>query len=221
MHSSHLIGVLLLIFVNNICAAAQTRQSTIPSLSQTSKATFRARRDRAMQEASDALVLVRSRSSVMAENEDGFRQNPAFYYLTGLENAIGSLLVMDSRHHESWLFVPRLGQLQGFGRFMHPPYGYVESGQASAERLGLDHVVLADKFASFVDRRLAEDPSLVIRGPFLSEWTSPGSAALLGHDEVRLWESALRARWSTAKFGPMPDPIALRAIKDADEVGAL
>jgi Xaa-Pro aminopeptidase len=214
MHSLKLIGVLILILFVDICVAAQERQSTT--------ATFRARRDRAMQAASDALVLVRSRSSVMAENEDGFRQNPAFFYLTGLENAIGSLLVMDSRRRESWLFVPSTGQLHGFGRFMHPPYGYVESGQASAERLGLDHVVLWDEFASFVDRRLTEDPSLVIRGPFLSEWTSATPAAvLIGQDEVRLWENALRARWSKAKFGPMPDPVALRAMKDADEVAVL
>lgn len=158
----------------------------------------------------------------MSENEDGFRQNPGFYYLTGLENAVGSLLVMDSRRRESWLFVPSSGQLHGFGRYMHPPYGYVESGPASAERLGFDHVVLWDEFVSFIDRRLIEDPSLVIRGPFLSEWPSAAPAALLvGQDEARLWENALRARWPRAKFGPMPDPVGLRAIKDADEVAAL
>ncbi|HEV7397573.1 MAG TPA: aminopeptidase P N-terminal domain-containing protein [Pyrinomonadaceae bacterium] len=214
MRSLKFLAVLISILLVDICGVAQQRQPTT--------ATFRARRDRAMQGTSDALVLVRSRSSVMSENEDGFRQTPAFYYLTGLENAVGSLIVMDSRRYESWLFVPSSGQLHGFGRYMHPPYGYVESGQASAERLGFDHVVLWDEFISFIDRRLTEDPSLVIRGPFLSKWTSATPAGLLvGQDEVQLWENALRARWPKAKFGPMPDPVGLRAIKDTDEVAAL
>ena len=73
------------------------------------KSTFRTRRDRVIQAAPDALVLVRSRSTVMVENEDGFRQNAFFYYLTGLENAVGALLVIDSPRHESWLFVPSPG----------------------------------------------------------------------------------------------------------------
>ena len=157
----------------------------------------------------------------MAENEHGFRQNAQFYYLTGLENAVGALLVMDSRRHESWLFVPASGQLPGFGSLMHPPYAYVELGQASARRLGLDHVVTWDEFAPFVDRRLAEDPSLVMRGPFSNDGPGTTAAVLIGKDEVRLWESVLRARWPQAQFGPMPEARALRAIKDADEVEAL
>ena len=42
-------------------------------------ATFRARRYRAMQAAADAIILIRSRSSVMAWNEVAFRQDPTFY----------------------------------------------------------------------------------------------------------------------------------------------
>jgi len=157
----------------------------------------------------------------MAENEDGFRQNAGFYYLTGLENAVGALLVMDSRRQESWLFVPPPGQLPGFGALMHAPYAYLEPGQASAERLGIEHLALWEDFAPFIDRRLTEDPGLILRGPFRSGGSDPSPSALVGQDEPRLWESALRARWPRAQFGPAPDPIALRAIKDADEVAVL
>jgi Xaa-Pro aminopeptidase len=157
----------------------------------------------------------------MADNQDGFRQDAAFYYLTGLENAAGALLLMDSRRHESWLFVPPPGQLRRFSGLMHPPYGYVEAGEASAERLGLDRVVYWDEFVTFVDRRLAEEPSLIILGPFSSGTLSTPPAALTGHNEVRLWESVLRARWPKAQFGPIPDPNNLRAIKDANEIAAL
>ena len=225
MHSTKLIGSLLLLLALDLRdTVAQDRLSTVPAQrvpQLTTSATFRERRDRAMKAAPDALILVRSRSSVMAENEDGFRQNAAFYYLTGLENAVGALLVMDSRRHETWLFVPAVGQLPRIGSLMRPPYAYVESGQASADRFGLDHVLVWDEFAPFVDRRLAEDPSLVIRGPFSNDKTSTTPATLTGQDAVRLWESVLRARWPQAKFSSMPDAQALRAVKDANEVAAL
>jgi Xaa-Pro aminopeptidase len=220
-----LIGILSLLIALNVCsAAAQDRPSTVQqagSQSPVNIATLRSRRDRAMQAAPDALVLVRSRSSIMAENEDGFRQNANFYYLTGLENAVGALLVMDSRRHESLLFVPSPGQLFRIGSLMRAPYAYVESGQASAERLGLDHILSWDEFAPFVDRRLTEDSSLLIRAPFLSDGKDLTTAELVGQDEVRLWHSVLKARWPRAQFGPMPDPVALRAIKEANEVAAL
>lgn len=102
---------------------------------------------------------------------------------------------------------------------MHSPYGYVDPEQAKS--LGLDHVAFWDEFAPFIDRRLAQDSSLVIRGPFSNDKTSMTPAVLVGQNEVRLWESVLRARWPNTQFGPMPDAVTLRAIKDAKEVAAL
>lgn len=191
-------------------AHAQSSQATPP-------ATLRARRDRAMQAVPDAIVLIRSKPAVMEESEFGFRQDPAFFYLTELADAVGALLVMDARRHESWLFVPPPG---GVGRMLHAPHGYVEPGSASAARLGLDSVVAWGEFASFIDRRLAEDTSLVIRGPFRSD-SAGASARLVGRDGAGLWESALRARWPHARFGPAPNAEALRAIKDSGEIAVL
>jgi Xaa-Pro aminopeptidase len=182
-------------------------------------ATFRARRDRVIEAAADAIILIRSRSSVMTLNEVAFRQEPTFYYLTGLANAVGALLVMDSGRHESWLFVPEPGQIPGSS--LHAPYGYVESGSASTERLGLDQIASWNEFESFVDRRLAEDPTLVIRGPFRNDPASATPARLVGRDEAGLWESALRARWPQARFGPAPNMAALRTVKDSVEVAVL
>jgi Xaa-Pro aminopeptidase len=182
---------------------------------------LRARRDRAMQAATDGLLLVRSRSTAMASSEVSFQQDPTFYYLTGLANAVGALLVLDSGRHESWLFVPEPGQLPGFGSLLHAPYGYVGLGPASAERLGLDHIASWDDFASFVDRRLTEDPTLVIRSRFSRGAVDATSARLVGADEAGLWESALRAQWPQARFGPAPDANALRTLKDSAEVEVL
>src|SRR4030095_3029688 len=134
LQSSKLIGLVILLIALDIHRAAAQEGLSIASVRVGSQltattATFRARRDRVMQAAPDALVLVRSRSTLMAANADGFRQTAAFYYLTGLENAIGALLVVDSKSHASWLFVPSAGQLPRGGSFLHPPYGYVDPEQ--------------------------------------------------------------------------------------------
>jgi Xaa-Pro aminopeptidase len=233
MHSTKLIAILLFLIALDVSTVtaqgnAGRRQTAASktiaqsgSVSTTSTATLRARRDRVMQAAPDALVLIRSRSKLMAENEDGFRQNPAFYYLTGLENAVGALLVLDSRRHESWLFVPSSGQLPRIGPLMHAPYAYVNSSPSAASRLGLDHLVAWDEFAPFIDRRLAEDPSLIIRGPFSTDRTKTTTAELVGQYEPGLWESVLRTRWPKAQFGPTPNAEALRAIKEANEIEVL
>jgi Xaa-Pro aminopeptidase len=227
MHRTKLIAILLLLITLDVMTApaqgntGRTQMAGSTAIPQTSSAKFRSRRDRVMQAVPDALVLIRSRSKLMAENEDGFRQNASFYYLTGLENAVGALLVLDSRRRESWLFVPAAGQLPRIGSLMHPPYAYVESGESSAARLGLDHVVVWDEFAPFIDRRLAEDPSLIIRGPFSTDRTKTTTAILAGQYEVGLWESVLRTRWPKAQFGPTPDADTLRAIKETNEIEVL
>jgi Xaa-Pro aminopeptidase len=188
------------------------------SPSPTAAAVYRARRERAMQASADGILLVRARSNVMTEYEAGFRQDPAFYYLTGLENAVGALLALDARRHESWLFVPDSGKLLGFGAAMHAPYGYVAPGAETAAKLGIEHVVVWDEFAPFLDRRLAEDTALVLLGPFRG--VAGSAAALVGQDEFAVWESTLRARWPRARFA-LPPNRRLREIKDSGEVVAL
>jgi len=182
---------------------------------------FRARREQAMNQAPDGILLVRARTTVMSEYEDAFRQEPAFYYLTGLGNAVGALLVLDARRRETWLFVPDSGGLPGFGAAMHAPYGYIVPGADTAARLGLEHVVSWTEFAGFLDRRLAEDATLVVRGPFVDDRAGPTAAALVGQDENALWEYALRSRWPRARFSRAPNANALREIKDSTEITAL
>jgi Xaa-Pro aminopeptidase len=182
---------------------------------------YRARRERAMRAAPDAILLVRARPSAMREHEDGFRQDPGFYYFTGLGNAVGALLALDARRQETWLFVPDSGRLPGFGAAMHAPYGYVVAGAETATRLGVEHVVPWSDFGTFFDRRLGEDAALVVRGPFRDAGASATAAELVGQDDAALWENALRSRWPQAHFGPGPDLEALREIKDTDEVTAM
>src|ERR1700683_3917582 len=73
------------------------------------------RRRRAATAFGDGILMVHAKS-VADHNLDGFRQDPAFYYFTGLENTVGAILAIDGRSHESWLFLPTrqpLGSLEG------------------------------------------------------------------------------------------------------------
>jgi hypothetical protein len=54
------------------------------------------RRQRAAAAFSDEILLIHARPAP-DEDTDGFRQDPAFYYLTGLENTAGVILANDGR----------------------------------------------------------------------------------------------------------------------------
>lgn len=197
-------------------AAAAAQDTLAPTV-----AAYRARRDRAMRAAPDGILLVRASPNVAAENQPGFRQDPGFYYLTGLGNAVGAVLALDARRRESSLFVPEPGRLRGFAAVMRAPYAYVPLGGETARRLGLDRVVPLGELIPFLDRRLAEDTTLVLRGPFGRDTASLTAAALAGQDRDALWERALRARWPRARLGLALNAERLREIKDAHEVAAL
>jgi hypothetical protein len=65
---------------------------------------LQSRRQRAAAEFGDGILMVHAKS-VADQSADGFRQDPAFYYFTGLENTVGAILAIDGRSHESWLFL--------------------------------------------------------------------------------------------------------------------
>jgi Xaa-Pro aminopeptidase len=131
------------------------------------------------------------------------------------------VLALDARRREASLFVPEAGQLPGFAAIMRAPYAYVAPGEETARRLGVDRVVPLSALAPFLDRRLAEDSTLVLRGPFGRDTAARAAAALAGQDRDALWEQALRARWPRARLGPAPNANRLRDVKEAGEVEAL
>jgi Xaa-Pro aminopeptidase len=200
------------------CVTAVAQGLQIPEPPAPGPSTYRARRAAAMVQAANALWLIRSvPKGVTAEN--GLRQDPLFYYLTGLDNAVGSLLVLDGPRGQARLFTPDPGQLRGFLSLLSPPYAYVDSADASKQS-GLENIAPWNEFESFVDGRLRDDATLTLRGPFRAKPQSP-TAGIVGQNELLLWEGALRARWPQAKFEPAPDANALRSIKDPYEIAIL
>jgi hypothetical protein len=54
------------------------------------------RRQRAARAFSDGILLLHSKTTTN-DADDGYREEPAFYYLTGLENLPGALLAIDGK----------------------------------------------------------------------------------------------------------------------------
>jgi Xaa-Pro aminopeptidase len=177
---------------------------------------FRAHRDAALAGLSDGLLLVRSEPTT--DGDSSLIQDPYFYYLTGLESEIGSVLVLDGPKKEAWLFVPPRGRWPLFPS--RAPAAML--GAAGVTQTGLAHVVLTDSLAGMVDRRLAEQANLVL-------YTTDNAGAP-GADPQRFppvddrsvqWARELRARWPRATVRTADTLAQLRQIKGPAEIAAL
>jgi Xaa-Pro aminopeptidase len=92
---------------------------------------------------SDGILLIHANSEVDFV-ADGFRQEPYFYYFTGLENARGAILAVVGKSGESWIFLPPQQNLD------HQPNEHI--GPDAARELGVDHVVDWSEFGGFLEQ---------------------------------------------------------------------
>lgn len=104
---------------------------------------FQDRRQRAATAFGDGILLLHAKSSAEG-SADGFRQDAAFYYFTGLENTVGAILAIDGRSQESWLFLPS-----------RPPLGSLEGspGSDAVKQAGIEHVVDWSELTSFLGKK--------------------------------------------------------------------
>ncbi len=182
----------------------------------TDNATIRARRKRAASEFHDGILIVHavSRLDLAA---DGYRQDPYFYYLTGLENTIGALLAIDGKSGESWLFLPD-----------HPPYQKrglqpeALPGADAAKRLGIDHVVDWSELDRFLSRR-AGTGSRIYYAADLAEYPElPANLLSAKAPEAPLWIQGILHKYPAFEVKEvMRDVNALMFVQDADEMDAL
>src|SRR5579863_1162577 len=98
------------------------------------------RRQRAATAFSDGVLLLHS-NTTMGFLSDGYREEAAFYYLTGLEDSPGAILAIVGRSGESWLFMPA-AESRGSAETM--------PGEEAARKVGLDHVVDWKELQSFL-----------------------------------------------------------------------
>jgi hypothetical protein len=104
----------------------------------------RERRQRAAAAFHDGILLFHA-SSELTITADGFRQDPFFYYFTGLGNTVGAVLAIDGKTGESWLFLPTKPPFSKSG--LQPE---VLPGEESEKRLGIEHVFDWSKLQDFL-----------------------------------------------------------------------
>jgi Xaa-Pro aminopeptidase len=145
------------------------------------------RRRRAANAFTDGILLVHARSAV-DQAADGFRQDPAFFYFTGLENTSGAILAIDGQSRESWLFLPDRAL---YSKILTPE-GSADS--LAVKQTGIENVVNWSELKSLLTRNgtsgsrlyyvaqhdaLAElPPNITGRrtqhpAPDASDWTNP------------------------------------------------
>jgi Xaa-Pro aminopeptidase len=201
---------------------------TLPVAARAADAAEFARRRRAlMEKTADGLVLLRS-SSAMSWEAPSFRQDPSFYFLTGLSNAHDAILVLDGAAKESWLFVGAPTQSTLFVPHLVAAEAiFVAPGAGSEGALGIEHVVAWDGFASFVSSRRPRDGKLALYldgGGFAGAlWSSAATPGVPPVEPVwAVWRKAVHDSWPDAEIKdatPLLD--ALRAVKTAEEIELL
>jgi len=180
---------------------------------------YAARRGRVLEDLSDGILLLHSRSAPKEMEQWGFIQDPSFLYFTGLAEVPGAILALDGLRHEARLFVPPAP-----GSFGVTVEGLIPApGPASARRLGLDAVEPWAGFIDWVRTRQREGVSkLYVDEPRRPEATGapPGLAPVSG--PLGLWRGALEARFPEMEFASAKPAIqALRWVKSPAEAAVL
>ncbi len=170
-----------------------------------------ARRNRALQRAGANLVIVPARASFLADDQKGFVQAADFYYLTGLDDVLGAVLVLDGRDRSTHLFVQKPAPLVG--------RGVVPIGDASAARFGLSHVAPVDSLEAWLRHRLALAPTAAFVAP--TDARMPVSTPLPMAASVQRWAAWLVPLGATAASSAIPVLRPLREIKEPAEVDTL
>ncbi len=176
---------------------------------------LRDRRQRAAAAFHDGILLLHA--SVPGDlTEDGFRQDPIFYYFTGLENTFNAVLAIDGPSGESWLFLP-----------LRTPYPYphmglqpeVLPGAETAKQLGIEHVVDWSELENFLAKR-AVSPTRLYLAPGISAGLAmpanfTGEKAL----HIPLWAQWIHQKWPTFELVEAHEKVyALLSVQNAAEI---
>lgn len=176
----------------------------------------RERRQRAAAEFHDGILLLHA-SSEPEITADGFRQDPLFYYFTGLENTVGAVLAIDGKSGESWLFLPSQPQFLKSG--LQPE---VKPGPEDAKRLGMEHVVDWSELVVFFASHANQGPLLYYADDLGKFPELPKNLLSPKSADAPAWLQLILQRWPVFEAKEAGERIqALLAVQSAQEIAAL
>jgi Xaa-Pro aminopeptidase len=196
--------ILAILFITSSCSA--TVENNVG----------RARRQRAATAFHNGILLLHANSE-LDSTADGFRQDPFFYYFTGLGNTVGAVLAIDGKSGESWLFLPSEPPFLKSG--LQPE---VKPAPEAAKRLGIEHVVDWTELEEFLAAHAGQAPPLYYADDLAKFAALPRN--LLGPKSLGapIWLEVILQRWPAFEVKEAGEQIqALMAIQSAEEIAAL
>jgi Xaa-Pro aminopeptidase len=180
---------------------------------------FQARRKAIMEKIPDGILLLHSRSNLKRDDESGFKQDPTFYYFTGLENAESCILAIDGVAKQSVLFIPQ--KFSGVAGVMKRPFLPPDHDSLLIER-----IVGWDDFIPYIERKKAASTPPILYfddngyGGFISHESNPVGMKPIDNPAL-LWKQAVAALWS-GETKSASEPIQqIRSIKSTAEIHSL
>lgn len=162
----------------------------------------RERRQRASRTFSDGILLLHSKTTTH-EADDGYREEPAFYYLTGLENLASAILAIDGKSSDSWLFLDTKQS------------GDVRPGAEAERKLDIQHVADWRELDGFLTRRIVTGSVIYFEpGPAML----PENLSATTKGQIPAWVQVLQKKWPTAEFRSVGGRLnTLMAVESSSE----
>ncbi len=160
------------------------------------------RRQRASKAFSDGILLLHSKT-ITYDVDDGYREEAAFYYLTGLENSPSVILAIEGKSGDSWLFLntKRLGDV-------HP-------GAEAERRLDMQRVVDWSQLDDFLTRQIATGAVIYFEPDTAM---LPENLSAIKERGMPAWVQILQKKWPTAQFRPVGTKLyTLMAVESTSE----
>lgn len=198
-----------------ICIVILTIMVIAPAAAD-NRATFLSRRQRAAAAFHDGILLLHafSRIDVAA---DGYRQDPYFYYLTGLENTVGAILAIEGKSGQSWLFLPS-----------EPPFAnrglkpQVSPGPETAKQLGIDHVVDWSELEGFVAARATSRLPIYYVNDVSGFEEMPANLVNSKNPKAPLWVQVILDKWPSFEARESSNALnAVMNVQSAEELTVL
>jgi len=151
---------------------------------------WKERRQRAATAFSDGVLLLHA-NTTMGFVSDGYREEAAFYYLTGLEDAPGTILAIVGKSGESWLFVPAAESAGG---------AETKPGEEAARKVGLEHVVDWKELQGFLTEQTKAGAKIYYKPETAM---LPENLSATKNKRAPGWIQVLQKSFPTADFQPV------------------
>jgi Xaa-Pro aminopeptidase len=155
------------------------------------KQELRQRRQRAASVFHDGLLLIHAKSSTEL-TADSFRQNPAFFYYTGLESAVTAILIIDGSTAQSWLF---LGPPHPWLALAQPPSPEISPTSAGTNAYGIDHVQDWSQLETFLTEKSRATTTLYYVDDRFATPDLPPNLTNQKTPTAPLWVATIQQRW--------------------------